>query len=162
MRFAMNRRAFLSTLVTALCATPGAVTAQRSASVHRIGYLSGSAASPYTVEAFRQGLRDLGYVEGQDIAIEFRYADGAAERLAGLAAELVRLNVEVIITQGTPAAFAAKRATQSIPIVMAIVGSPVESGVVASYARPGTNMWRSGPRRSRSRWRCSRCARWRT
>ena len=140
MRFAMNRRAFLSTLVTALCATPGAVTAQRSASVHRIGYLSGSAASPYTVEAFRQGLRDLGYVEGQDIAIEFRYADGAAERLAGLAAELVRLNVEVIIASPAPSVSAARRATATIPIVMIGAFDPVSQGIVASLARPGGNV----------------------
>ncbi|HTK90242.1 MAG TPA: ABC transporter substrate binding protein [Verrucomicrobiae bacterium] len=138
--------------------------AQTSRSVRRLGFLGGATAGGYAryLDAMRAGLRELGLVEGQNVLIEYRWAEERLDRLPALAAELVGLNVEVIITQGTPAAFAAKRATQSIPIVMAIVGSPVESGVVASYARPGTNMWRSGPRRSRSRWRCSRCARWRT
>ena len=92
------------------------------------------------MEAFVLGLRDHGYVAGKNIAIEYRWADGKYDRLPALAAELVRLKVDVIVTQGTPAAFAAKRATPTIPIVMAIVGNPVESGIVASYARPGGNV----------------------
>ena len=136
----MDRRAFLSTLAAALCAKPSPVAAQHPASVRRIGYLSGSAASPYTVEPFRQGLRDVGYVEGQNIGIEFRYADGAVERLPGLAAELVRLNVEVIVASPAPSVSAARRATGTIPIVMIGAFDPVGQGFVASLARPGGNV----------------------
>ena len=85
-------------------------------------------------------VRDHGYVEGKNITIEYRWAEGKYERLPALAAELVRLPAEVIITQGTPAALAAKQATPTIPIVMAIVGDPVKAGVVASLARPGANV----------------------
>jgi putative ABC transport system substrate-binding protein len=92
------------------------------------------------MEAFRSGLRDHGYIEGQNVRIEYRWAEGNYERLPGLAAELVRRKVDIIITQGTPAAFAAKQATTTIPIVMAIVGDPVDSGIVASYSRPGGNI----------------------
>ena len=92
------------------------------------------------VEAFRSALRDHGYIEGQNVRIEYRWAEGNYERLPGLAADLVRRKVDIIITQGTPAAFAAKQATITIPIVMAIVGDPVDSGIVASYSRPGGNI----------------------
>jgi putative ABC transport system substrate-binding protein len=92
------------------------------------------------VQAFRQKLRDLGYVEGQNIGIEYRWAEGHDDRLPGLAAELVRLNVDVIVTTGTPSAFAAKQATAIIPIVMASAGDPVRSGLVASLAHPGGNV----------------------
>jgi putative tryptophan/tyrosine transport system substrate-binding protein len=92
------------------------------------------------IEALRLGLRDHGYIEGRNITIEYRWAEGKYDRLPGLAAELVRLHVDIIITQGTPAALAAKQATTNIPIVMAIVGNPVETGIVASLARPGGNI----------------------
>ena len=105
-------------------------------------FLGGASALTYAplVEALRQGLRDHGYLEGKTVTMEFRWAEGQYDRLPVLAAELVRLEVDVIVTQGTPAAFAAQRATSAIPIVMVIVGSPVESGVVASLARPGGNV----------------------
>jgi putative ABC transport system substrate-binding protein len=92
------------------------------------------------VDSFRQGLRDLGYVEGKHFVIEYRSADGRDDRYAGLAAELVRLRVDLIVTRGTPAALAAKNATATIPVVMAGIGDPVGQGVVASLARPGGNI----------------------
>jgi putative ABC transport system substrate-binding protein len=92
------------------------------------------------LNAFRQGLRDLGYVEGQNLIIEYRSADGRSERFADYAAELVGLNVDLIATRGTPASLAAKRATRAIPVVMANVGEPVETGLVTSLARPGGNV----------------------
>ena len=121
---------------------PPLALAQSPGPIRRVGFLGGASAGGYAnlIEALRAGLRDLGLVEGQNLAIEYRWAENNYDRLGALAAELVGLKVEVIVTQGTPAALAAKRATQTIPIVMAIVGSPVESGVVASYARPGTNV----------------------
>jgi ABC transporter substrate binding protein len=96
-----------------------------------------------TIEAFRQGLRELGYVEGENIIIEYRYAEGKFDRLPALAAELVRLKVDIIITGGEPATRAAKEATATIPIVTAQVGDPVGSGLVASLAQPGGNITRS-------------------
>jgi putative ABC transport system substrate-binding protein len=92
------------------------------------------------VDAFVKGLQEHGYLMGKNVTIEYRWADGHYDRLTALAAELVRLKVDVIVTQGTPAAFAAKKATPTIPIVMAIVGNPVESGLVASYGRPNANV----------------------
>ena len=92
------------------------------------------------IEAFRQGLRELGYVEGKNIVIEWRYAEGKLDRLPALAAELVRLKVDIIVTAGAPATRAAKEATVTIPIVMTQVGDPVGSGFVASLARPGGNI----------------------
>src|SRR5437588_11372334 len=88
------------------------------------------------IEALRLGLRDQGYIEGQNIAVEYRWAEGRYDRLPGLAADLVRRKVAVIVTQGTPAAFAAKQATTTIPIVMAVVGNPVDTGLVSSLAQP--------------------------
>jgi putative tryptophan/tyrosine transport system substrate-binding protein len=108
----------------------------------RIGYLSLSSASADSAqrEAFRQGLRDLGYVEGQNVVIEARFADGKTERLAALADELVRLKVDVIVAAPTPASRAAWHASRTIPIVMAFSGDPVGEGFVASLARPGGNV----------------------
>jgi putative tryptophan/tyrosine transport system substrate-binding protein len=119
-----------------------AAEAQQSAKGHRIGLLIGSSESfvaPY-IEIFRQALRALGYVEGQNIAIEYRYADGKYERLPVLAADLVRLKVDVIVTEGTPPSHAAKQATTTIPIVMTVTGDPVETGLVTNLARPGGNL----------------------
>jgi putative tryptophan/tyrosine transport system substrate-binding protein len=128
-------------VVLAMVATPLVVKAQ-SGKVYRIGFLS--AGSPSThgprVEAFRAGLRDLGYVEGKNILIEYRWADGKSDRLPALAAELARLNVDVLITAGTPGIVAAKQATTTIPIVMAGSGDAVATGLVASLARPGGNV----------------------
>jgi putative ABC transport system substrate-binding protein len=116
--------------------------AQQAAKVHRIGYLSTQSQavdSPH-FEAFRLGLRDLGYVEGETIALEYRYADGDLERLSDLVAELVRLNVDVIVTGGAPGSRAARQATSTIPLVMTVVGDPIQAGLVASLAKPGGNI----------------------
>jgi putative ABC transport system substrate-binding protein len=115
-------------LATGLLAAPLAAGAQPAGKVTRIGFLSpeSSTTAPHVVEAFRQGLRDLGYVEGQNIVIEYRYADGRAERLRDLAGKLLRLKVDVIVASGTPAPLAAKNATKTIPIVMASAGDPVD------------------------------------
>jgi ABC-type uncharacterized transport system substrate-binding protein len=137
----VSRRRVLSS-VAAVIAAPLTATAQPTERVYRIGFLGGSSPTGYAslVDALRLGLREHGYVERKNIAIEYRWAEGQYERLPALAAELVRLPADVIITQGTPAAFAAKRATTKIPIVMAIVGDPVASGVVASLAHSGSNV----------------------
>jgi putative ABC transport system substrate-binding protein len=129
-------------LVLGLLVPPLAALAQQPARVPRIGYLGNSAPAleAELVGAFRQGLRDLGYTEGQNIRIEFRWAEGRFERLPELAAELVRLKVDVLLTAGTPGPLAAKQATQTIPIVMASVGDAVASGLVTSLARPGGNV----------------------
>jgi putative ABC transport system substrate-binding protein len=129
------------TLALAVLAAPLGAAAQERANVARIGVLGLQTASSYApfVEAFKQGLRELGYVEGQNIAIEYRWAEGRYERLPGLAAELVRLRVDVLVTHGTPGTRAAQQATTTIPIVMAAVGDAVATGLVASLARPGGN-----------------------
>ena len=127
-------------LVLAILAAPLAADAQPD-KVARIGYLAGSlAANPHFPEAFRQGLRDLGYVERRNILIEYRSADGQLERLPDLAAELVRLKVDVLVSEGTPPTLAAKQATKTIPIVFAASADAVHSGIVASVARPGGNV----------------------
>jgi len=116
--------------------------AQRPAKIPRIGMLLGNsrdAAAP-SLEAFRQGLHELGYVEGQTIAIEYRFADGKVESLPALATELVQLPVDVIVTWGTPAAQAAKDATPTLPIVIGAALDPVATGLVANFARPGGNI----------------------
>jgi len=138
----VDRRAFLATLTGALLAAPRAVEAQQAGKVWRIGFLGVADAARFApgVEAVRLGLRDHGYVEGRNITIEFRWAEGRYDRLPELAAELVRLKVDVIITHGTPGTLALKGATSTIPIVMSIIGNPVESGAVASLARPGGNI----------------------
>jgi len=139
----MRRRpAILLTLVLGLFLAPLAAGAQQPAKLPRIGLLIQNPIAPvaHLWEAFRQGLRELGYVEGQNIAIEVRSAEGKYERLPALAAELVRLRVDAIVVGSTPAAFAAKQATMTIPIVMAGVGDPVGSGLVTSLARPAGNI----------------------
>ncbi len=138
----MDRRVFLSSLGFVTLAAPLAPEAQQAAKIARIGYLAVSnlAASPHLIEAFRQGLRDLGYVEGRNVVIEYRSAEGKFERLPALAAELVALKVDVIVTSSTEGVLAAKQATRTLPIVIAAVGDPVASGLVTSLARPGGNV----------------------
>jgi putative ABC transport system substrate-binding protein len=125
--------------VLALLAAPLAAPAQQPGKTARVGFLF-FVTSPFLDEAFREGLRELGYVEGQNIAIEYRSAEGKSEQLPGLAAELVRLKVDVIVAAAPPATEAAKRATSTIPIVFAVSGDPVAAGLVASLARPGGNI----------------------
>lgn len=125
-------------LSLSLLAVPLAAAAQPTGKMWRIGYLvAGAGRIP---EAFRQGLRDLGYVEGQNIAIEYRSADSQLERLPDLAAELIRLPVDVIVTGGANAARVAQQATHTIPIVLAAAGDPVGVGLIASLAQPGGNI----------------------
>jgi putative ABC transport system substrate-binding protein len=138
----MNRRAFLSALSGSLLAAPLAAEAQQATKVTTIGYLSGPSlsANAARIEAFRQGLRELSYVEGKNIVIEWRSADGKLDRLPALAAELVRLKVAVIVTSGGALTRRAKEATSTIPIVMTNDPDPVGDGFVASLARPGGNI----------------------
>jgi ABC-type uncharacterized transport system substrate-binding protein len=129
----MERRAFIGALGGGLLTAPLAAEAQPAEKVARIGYLATDLApNLHLREAFLQGLRDLGHVEGRDVVIESRDAEGKSERLPALAAELVAFNVDVIAAQGTPAALAAKHATSTLSIVFAGVGDPVASGLVAS------------------------------
>jgi putative ABC transport system substrate-binding protein len=116
--------------------------AQLTSKVHRIGYLSSGSATtaPHLREAFRQGLRELGWVEGQNIVIDYRRAEGRVDRLPDLAAELVRLKVDVIVAAGTTGVAAAKNATATIPIVMIAVSDPVRTGLIQSLAHPGGNV----------------------
>ena len=137
----MDRRAFIGTLTGGLLAAPLAAEAQPAAKIARIGFLAlNIAAAPHLREAFRQGLRDLGYVEGHNVVIEYRDAAGKPERLPALAAELVALKVDVILAVGEPHALAAKQATKTIPIVFAVAADPVASGLVTNLARPGGNV----------------------
>ena len=131
------RLAFTITLLLGGLCSPSAAEAQQAAKVARIGYLSlNLAASPPNLhEAFRQGLRDLGYVEGRNVVIEYRDAEGKPERLPALAAELVALKVDVIVAGSTPHALAAKQATRTLPIVFIGAGDPVTDGLVTSLAR---------------------------
>ena len=136
----MKRREFIS-LLGGAAAWPLAARAQQPARVPRIGFLHyGSPGPSPEVDAFRQGLRDLGYSEGQNITIEYRFAGGRVGQLAELAAELVGLKPDVIVTPTTPASVAAKQATSTIPIVIAGVADAVGAGLVANFARPGGNI----------------------
>ena len=136
----MRRRGFITGIVGSAAVWPLAAAQQPTMRV--IGFLGGADPVGYAVlvEALRLGLRDHGYVEGQTIGIEYRWAQGQYEHLPLLAADLVRRKVDIIVTQGTPAALAAKQSTTKIPIVMAIVGNPVDTGIVTSYSRPGGNI----------------------
>jgi putative ABC transport system substrate-binding protein len=140
----MNRRAFLSAVTGGLLAAPLAAEAQQQGKVPRIGVLSpgnsARAARNPRMQAFYQALRELGWIEGQNIAFERRYAEDQFDRLTDLAIELARLNVDVIVTASTPPAKAAKAATGTVPIVMMDPGDPVASGLVASLALPGGNV----------------------
>ena len=139
-----TRRKFLKALGTGALAFPVCSLAQAQAKVPRIGFLYfGSRTDFVEVDfsgAFLKGLRDLGYVEGKNIVIEWRFAEGKYERLAGLAAELAQLKVDMIVAASSPGVQAAQRATKTIPIVMVMVGNPVGAGFVASLARPGGNI----------------------
>jgi putative ABC transport system substrate-binding protein len=122
-------------------AAPIRLEAQRAGATYRIGVLvPEQAADLANIAAFRQGLSELGYVEGQNLVIEYRSAEGRVERLTDLARELARIKIDVIVTRGTQAALAAKEATATIPIVMATSWGPTVSGLVASHARPGSNI----------------------
>jgi putative tryptophan/tyrosine transport system substrate-binding protein len=137
----MDRRAFLAGTGAVLLAGPLAAEAQQAAKVARIGYLSTNlTANPRGREAFRQGLRELGYAEGRNVVIEYRDAEGKLERLPALVAELVALRLDVIVPLGAAATQAARKATKTIPIVGVAMGDPVRSGFVASLARPSGNI----------------------
>jgi putative ABC transport system substrate-binding protein len=125
-----------------LLAVPLAVEAQQAGKAYRIGFLGSTSPTGYAnqMKAFRGALRDLGYVEGQNLVIEFRWAEGKYERLPELATELVRLKPDVLVTHGVPGTLAAKRATDTIPIVIGVVGEAVAIGAVDSLARPGGNV----------------------
>jgi putative ABC transport system substrate-binding protein len=136
----MDRRAFLSGLV--VLAAPSAAAAQGPTTIRRIGVLSQVSAADAAQwhQALRLGLRDLGWIDGTNVVIDERYADGRGDRLPALAADLVRLEVDVLVTSFTSATIAAQRATKTIPIVMVAAADPVASGLVASTARPGGNV----------------------
>jgi ABC-type uncharacterized transport system substrate-binding protein len=136
----MNRRTFI-VVAAGLLAVPLVGEAQQAAKIARIGWLGDNpAGNPHLRQAFLQGLHDLGYVEGRNLVIEYRSAEGKVERFPALAAELVALKVDVLVAPGTRAALAAKQATRTLPIVLVAVGDPVTSGLVTSLARPGGNV----------------------
>ena len=136
----MERRVFISSIAGGLLAVPLAAEAQQAGKVSRIGFVRGSAPPAAEVEAFRQGLRELGYIEGKNLDILFRWAEGRDERLPSLVAELIQLNVDLIVSSAPAATRAAKEATTTIPIVMVTVADPVAFGFVRSLARPGGNI----------------------
>jgi len=137
----MERREFI-TLLGGAAAWPLAARAQQPARLPTIGYVGANTPSVESqrIDVFVQRLRELGWIEGRTIAIEVRWAEGRNERFAEIAAEFIRLKVDVIVTVGTPAVVTAKQATSVIPIVFAGVGDPVGTGLVASLARPGGNV----------------------
>jgi putative ABC transport system substrate-binding protein len=137
-----RRGTIVVVLALAVFVAPLAADAQQPAKVARIGVLGQPTASTYAtrIEAFKRGLRELGYVEGQNLAIEYRWAEAKYERLPGLAAELVHLGVDVIVTHGTAGTRAAQQATTTIPIVMVTSGDPIGTGLIASLPRPGGNI----------------------
>jgi ABC-type uncharacterized transport system substrate-binding protein len=138
----MKRRTFLAGIGAGLLAAPLAVEAQQAAKTARIGYLANATAAKGIggIDWFRQGLRDLGYVEGRNVVIEFRSAESKFERFPTLVAELIALKVDIIVAPTTPSALAAKQATGTIPIVFVVASDPVGSGLVTSLARPGANV----------------------
>lgn len=139
----IERRRFIGVFTAGLLAAPAVIFAQQqSAKVARIGFLGANSARSWSsrVEAFQSSLRDLGYIEGSTSVIEFRWADEQYDRLPALAAELVRLKVDILVTYGTPGTLAAKHATTTIPIVMVHSGDAIITGLVADLARPGGNI----------------------
>lgn len=133
----MRRREFILITGTGALAWPLAAQAQQAAKKWRIGFLGAASAGKYAklVDALRAGLRDFGYVEGENLAIEFRWAEGDNARLSALAAELVALNVDCLVTHGTPGTAAAKKASPTLPIVMAVSGDAVATGLIKSLAQ---------------------------
>lgn len=138
----MRRREFIALVASAIACPIGVHAQQQVGKVFRIGYLGVSSPSdrPRLLDAFRQRLRELGWVEGQNIVIEYRFAEGKLDRLQDLAADMVRLRVDVIVSLGTQGVTAAKNATETIPIVMIAVRDPIGIGLIASLARPGGNV----------------------
>ncbi len=136
----MDRRTFLAGTGAVLLAAPLAAEGQRARKIHKIGFLSANTPGSSAPKNFLQGLRNLGYVEGRDFVMEYRWAEGHPERLPELAADLVRTQVDVIVTNGTPSTYAAMQATKTIPIVFGSAGNVVEKGIVASLTRPGGNV----------------------
>ena len=153
----MTRRQFI-TLLGGAVAWPLAARAQQAGKLPTIGFLRESTPSGQRqwAAAFVQRLRELGWIEGRNFAIEYRWAEGRNERFAELVSELVRLKVDALLTQGTPAVLAAKQATSVIPIVFAIAGNPVATGLVASLAQPGGNVTGLTESDGRSCWQTSR------
>ena len=138
----MNKKVICLVLAAFVLALGFPANAQQAGKIFRIGFLDASTASgsAVLVDAFRQELSKLGWIEGKNITIEYRFAEQRPERLPELAADLVRLKVDLIVASGAPAPLAAKRATSTIPIVMTNAGDPVGAGLVASLARPGGNV----------------------
>ena len=139
LRYPLGRRRFMAAFAFGFVAMPLAAEAQRDTKVYRVGILSSDSAQDPRVRAFREGLRDLGYVEDRNLIIIGRWADGDLARLPKMAAELIASQVEVIVTLG-PAAWAAKQQTRTVPIVIAFSGDTVATGIVPSLARPGGNI----------------------
>jgi putative tryptophan/tyrosine transport system substrate-binding protein len=142
MRFGRSTRREFITLLVGAAVWPLAARAQQAAKLPTIGFLGPTTASAQSqwVAAFLHRLRELGWIEGRTVAIAYRWAEGRAERFTEIAAEFVRLKVDVIVTYGTPQVIAAKQATSVIPIVFALVGDPVGAGLIASLAQPGGNV----------------------
>jgi putative ABC transport system substrate-binding protein len=138
----IGRIGFTIALALATLLGPLDVQAQRTEKVHRVGFLGNSTAAleANLVGPFREGLRDLGYVEGRNVVIEYRWAEAKYERLPALIAELIALKVDVLVTAGTPATLAVQKATTSVPLVMVAVGDPVGTGIVPSLSHPGGNI----------------------
>ena len=141
MTLAMRHLVAVVLMLSGLLATYPSVRAQQPKKIARIGFLGAASASALAerLNGLRLGLRELGYIEGQNIAIDYRYADGKSERISKLAAELVSLNPDVIVTYQTPSVQALKNASETIPIVFTMLSFPVENGIVTSFARPGGN-----------------------
>ena len=135
----MKRREFITVLC---CAVAWPLASRAQGRIPRVGFMGNSTAAleANLVDSFREGLRELGYEEGRNIAIEYRWADGQYERFAALVTELIAAKVDVIVTAGTPAALAVKKATSTVPLVMVAVGDPVGTGLVPSLARPDGNL----------------------
>src|SRR5215471_6766273 len=133
----MDRRTFVAILTGGLLAAPLAAEAQQPPKVPRIGFLRAGPPPRDFVEGFRQGLRDLGYVEGQNMVIDYRFTDGTTAQLPNLAGELLQGKVDVVLASGTEAVLAMKTLTPTVPIVLAGVNDPVDSGLVSSLSRPG-------------------------
>ena len=138
----MRRREFITLLGGSAVAWPFAARAQPSGKTYRIGFLGVFSYPEYRrlFDALQKGLRQLGYEEGKNIVIEYRWAEGRYDRLPELAADLVKLKIDVLVVHSTPGARAAKQATSTVPIVMAAVGDPIAAGLVASLARPEGNL----------------------